>query len=71
MTPTYLTVQETAHLLRVSAWTVYQLARRGLLPCVRVGRQLRIRADRLDSVLPADPLPALRRRRRAAQVISR
>ena len=39
-----LTVPEAAALLRVSAWSVYQLVNRGELRAVRLGRSIRIPA---------------------------
>jgi excisionase family DNA binding protein len=40
--PELLTVPEYAAYCRVSLWSVYDQARRGLLPVVRHGRLLRI-----------------------------
>ena len=42
-----LTVQEVADVLRVPRSRAYELARKGLLPCVRIGRQIRISEDAL------------------------
>ena len=36
-----LTVREVAELLRINEKTVYEWARRGTLPCFRVGNRLR------------------------------
>jgi excisionase family DNA binding protein len=36
-----LTAKQTAEILQVSIARVYELARIGLLPCVRLGRQVR------------------------------
>jgi excisionase family DNA binding protein len=40
--PALLTIQEAAALLRVSCPRAYELARSGVLPAVRLGRQIRI-----------------------------
>ena len=37
-----LTVDEVATQLRVTSGAVYGLVREGLLPCIRVGRRIRI-----------------------------
>jgi excisionase family DNA binding protein len=44
-----LTAKETAELLRVKPQWVYRMARRGVLPSVRLGRQLRVDEDALRS----------------------
>lgn len=36
-----LTAKQTAELLQVTLSRVYELARIGLIPCVRMGRQIR------------------------------
>lgn len=36
-----LTAKQTAELLQVAVPRVYELARQNLIPCVRMGRQLR------------------------------
>lgn len=36
-----LTAKETAEILKVALPRVYELARAGLIPCVRMGRQIR------------------------------
>ena len=38
-----LTVAEVASILRISRSFVYQLIGRGVFPCVRIGRSVRIR----------------------------
>jgi excisionase family DNA binding protein len=48
-----LTAQETSALLRVSCQRVYEMARQGLLPAVRVGRCVRFDEVRLRSWLDA------------------
>lgn len=42
-----LTIPEVAALLRVTIDRAYQLAREGLLPTVRLGRQIRVSEDAL------------------------
>jgi excisionase family DNA binding protein len=42
-----LTVPEVARVLRVSPPRVYELARDGLIPVVRLGRQVRVEQDAL------------------------
>ena len=49
--PRFLTVQETAELLRLHRQTVYTMASRGQLPAVRIGRALRIHAGKLERML--------------------
>lgn len=48
---TFLTVQEVAHLMRVSTMTVYRLIKAGELRAARVGRSLRLRATEVDAYL--------------------
>jgi excisionase family DNA binding protein len=48
-----LTVQEVADLLRIHPKTVYDLAARGRMPCVRVGSRLRFVPRELDRWLSA------------------
>lgn len=38
----FYTVAEVAALLRLSDWSIYEAVRQGSLPCVRVGRTVRI-----------------------------
>ena len=38
----FYTVAEVAELLRLSDWSIYEAVRQGSLPCVRVGRTVRI-----------------------------
>jgi len=42
-----LTAKEVANLLQVALPRVYELARKGSLPCVRMGRQIRFHEARL------------------------
>ena len=46
-----LTAKETAELLRVRPQWVYQMVRRGQLPSVRLGRQVRVDEDALKAWL--------------------
>jgi putative molybdopterin biosynthesis protein len=54
-----MTVSEVAELLSLPKSTVYELARRGELPCARLGRTLRFVRDdierRLRSSAPQRP----------------
>lgn len=43
-----LVIPEAAEILQVSNSRAYALARAGVIPVVRVGRQLRVDADRLN-----------------------
>jgi excisionase family DNA binding protein len=43
----FLTIKETAEILRVTPQWLYQLARSGTLPTVRLGRHLRVDEARL------------------------
>lgn len=47
----FLTVQEVAAELRVSAMTVYRLIKSEQLPATRVGKSLRIREQDVDGYL--------------------
>jgi excisionase family DNA binding protein len=42
-----MTAKETAEILQVALPRVYELARHGLLPCVRMGRQIRFDEEKL------------------------
>jgi excisionase family DNA binding protein len=42
-----LTAKETAEILRVTLPRVYELAREGLLPSVRMGRQIRFHESKI------------------------
>ena len=45
---TFLTIPEVALLLRVSIPRCYELARAGIVPIVKLGRQLRIDPEKLQ-----------------------
>jgi excisionase family DNA binding protein len=49
--PKLLTLQEAADLLRIRYWRAAELARRGVLPAIRLGRQTRIDPVRLREFL--------------------
>jgi putative molybdopterin biosynthesis protein len=60
-----LTIPEVAQVLRISRGRCYDLCRRGFIPSVRVGRQLRVSPAELNSFiqsggrsLDAQPSPA-------------
>ena len=46
-----LKVEEVAEMLEVSEDRVYQLAREGILPACRLGRQLRFSAEMLNDFI--------------------
>jgi len=43
----YLTVEEVASLMKISNKTIYSWCSRGYLPCVKLGRLVRINKDEL------------------------
>ena len=47
----FMTVNEVAAMLRVSAMTVYRRINAGELPAVRIGRSFRVREQDLDQYL--------------------
>lgn len=49
--PTYMTVAETAVLLRTTPKAVYVMVERGLLPAVHLGRRLLFSRERLIAFL--------------------
>ncbi len=59
-TATYLTTREVQDLFKVDRSTVYRMAEDGRLPAIKVGRQWRFPADRIESLLvpPAEARPA-------------
>ncbi len=54
-----LTITEAAEALRVSRARAYELVRLNLVPSVRLGRQIRIDADRLREHLNGGGVPLL------------
>lgn len=56
--PIFYTVLDTATLLGVSRNKVYQLVNSGEIPCIRVGRQIRISRAALVQYLHMDMVQA-------------
>ncbi len=46
-----LTVQEVANYLRIDIRTVYRLAKRGDIPCIKIGRQWRFNRDDIKDLV--------------------
>ncbi len=46
-----LTVQEVATYLRIDIRTVYRLAKRGDIPCIKIGRQWRFNRDDIKGLV--------------------
>jgi len=46
-----LTVQEVANYLRIDIRTVYRLAKRGDIPCIKIGRQWRFNRDDIKGLV--------------------
>jgi excisionase family DNA binding protein len=46
-----LTVKEAGELLQLNIFSVYEMARNGVLPSVRLGRAIRFRPEALDAWL--------------------
>ncbi|NRD51914.1 DNA-binding protein [Corallococcus sp. AB030] len=58
--PDFLTVDETAALLRVNRKTLYESIRLGQVPgVVHIGRSIRLRRDALLACVPGNSGPAL------------
>ncbi|OPY61675.1 MAG: Helix-turn-helix domain protein [Pelotomaculum sp. PtaU1.Bin065] len=49
--PEILTVQEAAKYLRLKRSTAYEYVKQGLIPSVRLGRQIRIPKDQLINMM--------------------
>jgi excisionase family DNA binding protein len=49
--PVVLTVEETAELLRIGRSAAYAAVRSGDIPCVKVGRCIRVPKHRLEQLL--------------------
>jgi len=45
--PEIMTVQETAKYLRLKRSTAYELIKQGVIPSIRLGRQIRVPKNRL------------------------
>ena len=43
-----MTIQEVSEYLKLSDTKIYQLARRGEIPCTKIGKSVRIRKEQLD-----------------------
>ncbi|UCD71051.1 MAG: helix-turn-helix domain-containing protein [Syntrophobacterales bacterium] len=50
-----LTVQEVANYLRIDIRTVYRLAKRGDIPCIKIGRQWRFNRDDIKELISRAP----------------
>ena len=46
-----LTVEEVANYLRIDIRTVYRLAKRGDIPCIKIGRQWRFNRDDIKELV--------------------
>lgn len=53
--PTVLTVPEVAEILRVPRQRAYELCRRNIIPCKRMGRLVRVPLDSLNAWLQDKP----------------
>lgn len=51
--PAYLRVPEVAKVLAISRTAAYELVERGALPCVRIGRSVRVRYSALIDYVTA------------------
>ncbi len=54
MSQELLTAQEAAELLKVKKATVYEMVKRGQIPAVKIGKQVRIARESLEQVLRPD-----------------
>jgi excisionase family DNA binding protein len=45
-----LTIKEFAKIVKIAPKTLYRLASAGKIPCIRIGRNLRFRADMIDQM---------------------
>ena len=52
-----LVASEAAGLLRVTENRIYELAKRGMVPCVRIGRQVRFPEEKLLAWIEAGGTP--------------
>ncbi len=46
--PDVMTIEETAHYLRIARSSLYKLAQEGRIPCQKVGRHWRFRKEAID-----------------------
>jgi excisionase family DNA binding protein len=58
MTQKLLRIEEVADILDVNRYRAYELARTGVLPVVRLGRQIRVDPARLAAWIEAGGAPA-------------
>lgn len=56
--PLVLTVEEAADVLRISRGSAYEGVRTGAIPCVRIGRTIRVPRHLLLQLLGASPAEA-------------
>lgn len=63
--PPIMTIEEVANFLRIGRASAYRAARRGELPCVKVGKLLRVPRDRLLLWLEQGHAPITRGRKSA------
>ena len=55
--PDILTVQEAAKYLRLKRSTAYELVKQGVIPSVKLGRQIRVPKSRLLIMLEQENMP--------------
>jgi len=55
--PEILTVQETAKYLRLKRSTAYELVKQGVIPSVKLGRQIRVPKSKLLKMLEQENTP--------------
>jgi excisionase family DNA binding protein len=51
MTPLVYTVEQAAEVLQIGRTAAYEAVRRGDLPCIRIGRSLRVPRHQLEALL--------------------
>ncbi len=51
MNETYYTIPEVARLLKISPTKAYAWAQQGLIPCVKIGKNVRVRESELNQWL--------------------
>jgi excisionase family DNA binding protein len=51
----FLTVQETARILRIGKDTAYAAIHSGAIPSIRIGKQIRVSRRVLDSLADGEP----------------
>ena len=45
-----LTIKEFSKIVKIAPKTLYRLASTGKIPCIRIGRNIRFRADMIDQM---------------------